>query len=45
MEDKTMKKDYIKPTCETVLMENETCLLRGSSTPPNEIRDYDDWME
>ena len=43
-----MKKYYMKPTMKMVEMSNDAELLAGSpydATPPNEIPDYDDWME
>ena len=49
MEDTAMKKRaYEKPTCRVVVLQHRTHLLQASpvrSTPPEEIPDYDDWME
>jgi len=44
------KKEYEKPTCKVVLLRHRMQLLAGSHTdpeptPPNEIPDYDDWLE
>ena len=44
------KKKYEKPTCRTVLLMHRMQLLEGSDTdrkrtPPEEIEDYDDWLE
>ena len=40
-----MKKKYMKPSFRVVELRHKTCLLQASGTPPNEIPDYDDWME
>ena len=49
MEDTAMKKRaYKKPTCRIVVLRHKTNLLISSpydATPPDEIPDYDDWME
>jgi hypothetical protein len=49
MEDTAMKKRaYEKPTCRVVVLRHKTNLLISSpydATPPNEIPDYDDWLE
>jgi hypothetical protein len=49
MEDTAMKKRaYEKPTCRVVVLQHRTHLLQASpehSTPPEEIPEYDDWME
>ncbi len=46
MEDTAMKKKaYEKPSMRVVELQHRTCLLQASGTPPNEIPDYDDWME
>ena len=49
MEDTAMKKRaYEKPTCRVVVLRHKTNLLISSpydATPPNEIPNYDDWME
>ena len=42
------KRAYEKPTCRVVVLQHKTNILVGSpydATPPNEIPDYDDWME
>ena len=39
------KKTYEKPTMTVVELQHRACLLQASSTPPNEIPDYDDWLE
>ena len=39
------KKAYEKPSMRVVELQHRTCLLQASGTPPNEIPDYDDWME
>ena len=42
------KRAYKKPTCRVVVLQHRTHLLQASperSTPPEEIPDYDDWME
>ena len=42
------KKIYEKPTCRVVVLQHKANILAGSpydATPPNEIPDYDDWME
>ena len=42
------KRAYEKPTCRIVVLQHKTNLLISSpydATPPNEIPDYDDWME
>ena len=46
------KKKYVKPTCSAILLTHQMQLLAGSGsytdpepTPPNEIPDYDDWLE
>lgn len=40
------KKAYEKPTCKVILLQHRTMLLAGSSpTPPNDVPDYDDWLE
>ena len=45
MEDTAMKKRaYKKPSMRVVELQHRTCLLQASGTPPNEIPDYDDWM-
>ena len=48
MEDTAMKKRaYEKPTCKVVVLQHKANILVGSpsSIPPNEIPDYDDWLE
>ncbi len=46
MEDTAMKKKiYENPTMTVVELQHRTCLLQASQTPPNEIPDYDDWLE
>ena len=45
MEDTAMKKKaYEKPSMRVVELQHRTCLLQASSTPPEEIPDYDDWL-
>ena len=39
------KRAYEKPSMRVVELQHRTCLLQASSTPPEEIHDYDDWME
>lgn len=42
------KRAYEKPTCRVVVLQHRTHLLQASPecrTPPEEIPDYDDWME
>ena len=44
------KEKYVKPTCSAILLTHQMQLLAGSytnpePTPPNEIPDYDDWLE
>ena len=39
------KKAYKKPSMMVVELQNITCLLQASQTPPNEIPDYDDWLD
>ena len=44
-----MKKDietkiYEKTAMREVELQNRTCLLQASRTPPNEVPGYDDWM-
>ena len=42
------KRAYEKPTCRVVVLRHKANILVGSpydATPPNEIPDYDDWME
>jgi hypothetical protein len=39
------KKAYEKPSMRVVELQHRTCLLQASGTPPNEIPDYDDWIE
>ena len=38
------KRAYKKPSMRVVELQHRTCLLQASGTPPNEIPDYDDWM-
>ena len=41
------KRAYEKPTCRVIVLQHRTNLLQASperSTPPEEIHDYDDWM-
>ncbi|MCR5433591.1 MAG: hypothetical protein K6F20_04245 [Bacteroidaceae bacterium] len=38
------KKIYEKPAMRVVELQNRTCLLQASRTPPNEVPDYDGWM-
>jgi hypothetical protein len=47
MEETAMKKKYLKPSATVVELRHKTCLLQASdtATPPNEIPDYDDWLE
>ena len=39
-----MKRIYLKPEMTVQLVKNNLKLLAGSSTPPNDIKDYADWM-
>lgn len=39
------KKIYLKPSVIVVELHNESLMQQASQTPPNEIPDYDDWME
>ena len=41
------KKTYEKPTCKVVLLQHKSCLLAGSPTPtpPDDVPDYDDWLD
>ncbi len=39
------KRAYEKLSMRVVELQHRTCLLQASSTPPEEIPDYDDWME
>ena len=39
------KKVYIKPSVQVIELRHQACLLQASSTPPNEIPDYDDWLQ
>ena len=46
------KEKYVKPTCRAILLTHRMQLLEGSGsdkdrerTPPEEIEDYDDWLE
>ena len=42
------KRAYEKPTCRVVVLQHKANILVGSlmrSTPPEEIPDYDDWLE
>ncbi|SFO70154.1 hypothetical protein [Prevotella sp. tf2-5] len=46
------KEKYVKPTCRAIRLTHRMQLLAGSGsytdpepTPPNEIPDYDDWLE
>ena len=39
------KKAYEKPSMRVVLLQHKTYLLQASGTPPNDIPDYDDWLE
>ena len=41
------KKIYEKPTCKVVMLRHKSRLLNSSptSTPPNDVHDYDDWLE
>ena len=36
---------YEKPSMRVVKLQHKTCLLQASQTPPNEIPEYDDWLE
>ena len=48
MEDTVMKKKYMKPTQQVIVLQHCTHLLQSSplrTTPPEEIPDYDDWFE
>ena len=36
------KKAYIKPSVQVIELRHQGALLVGSSTPPNEIPEYDD---
>ena len=38
------KRAYEKPSMRVVELQHRTCLLQASSTPPEEIPEYDDWM-
>ena len=40
-----MKKKYMKPSTKVYELDTKACLLQASSTPPNKIHDYDDWIE
>ena len=47
-----MKKRYMKPSFRVVELQHKCQLLAGSGsytdpepTPPNEIPDYDDWLD
>ena len=40
-----MKKEYKYPSIEVLNVDVMNHLLQGSGTPPNEIPDYDDWLE
>ena len=42
-----MKKKYLKPSSRVVELHLKTCMLQASdtTTPPNEIPEYDDWLE
>ena len=40
-----MKKEYKYPSIEVLNVDIMNHLLQASGTPPNEIPDYDDWLE
>ncbi len=39
------KKIYLKPSVIVVELHNESLMQQASGTPPEEIPDYDGWLE
>ena len=37
------KKTYVRPSMKAVKLRHRVVIMAGS-TPPNEIKDYDDWL-
>ena len=40
---KMEKKTYVRPSMKIVRLRHRVVIMAGS-TPPNEIKDYDDWL-